>query len=337
MSRILIIGGTRFIGPYVVKELIKLGYEICLFHRGAQETDVCKKVRCFHADRSRILDYAEPLKKFAPHLVLDMIPINEREALETTHVFQGVAERVVGISSQDVYRAYGVLTGIEGGPAEPVPLSEDDPLRKHLFPYRAQLKPDHRLYHYEKIQVEAVYMGNPDLPGTILRLPMVYGPGDYQHRTFPYLKRMDDRRPAIILEKGLAGWRWTKGYVEDMAYAIALVLADGRATGRIYNAGEHDPLTEADWVKAIGSAAGWDGDLITLPNEKLPKYMQSGINTDQQMVVDTNRIREELGYAESIPRDEALRRTITWERMNPPDEIDPSRFDYQTEDSLLES
>src|SRR5207245_1703293 len=27
------------------------------------------------------------------------------------------------------------------------------------------------------------------------RLPCVYGPGDYQHRTFEYLKRMDDGRP----------------------------------------------------------------------------------------------------------------------------------------------
>jgi nucleoside-diphosphate-sugar epimerase len=47
-------------------------------------------------------------------------------------------------------------------------------------------------------------MGTAGLPGTVLRLPTVYGPGDYQHRLFEYLKRMDDGRPAILLGEGVA-------------------------------------------------------------------------------------------------------------------------------------
>ncbi len=46
--------------------------------------------------------------------------------------FRGVARRVVAISSQDVYLAYGRLTGLEPGPAEPVPLTEHSPLRTRL-------------------------------------------------------------------------------------------------------------------------------------------------------------------------------------------------------------
>jgi nucleoside-diphosphate-sugar epimerase len=333
----LIIGGTRFIGPYVARELIKMGHDICLFHRGTMETGLCGKVECIHADRSDILDYAQPLKEFAPDVVLDMIPLGQRDAIDTMRLFQGVAGRLVGISSQDVYRAYGVLTGIEAGPPDLVPLSEDAPLRSTLFPYRAQVAPGHRLYSYDKIPVEEAYMGNPDLPGTILRLPMVYGPGDYQHRTFPYLKRMDDRRPAIILEGKMAGWRWTKGYVEDIARAIVLAATDGRAAGRIYNLGEEESPSEAEWVRAVGGAAGWDGDIIVLPDEKLPEYLKTSINTDQQLVVDTGRIRAELGYTESVSRAEALQRTIAWERLNPPGEIDPKQFDYQAEDALLEN
>jgi hypothetical protein len=46
--------------------------------------------------------------------------------------FKGMTYRVVAISSQDVYLAYGRLTGLEPGPAEPVPLTEHSPLRTRL-------------------------------------------------------------------------------------------------------------------------------------------------------------------------------------------------------------
>lgn len=42
-------------------------------------------------------------------------------------------------------------------------------------------------------------------------------------------------------------------------------------------------------------------------------------------------------YQDVVPRDEALHRTIQWERANPPDETDPTEFDYALEDAVLES
>jgi nucleoside-diphosphate-sugar epimerase len=45
-------------------------------------------------------------------------------------------------------------------------------------------------------------MNQNEFPVTILRLPALYGPGDKRHRLFPYLKRMDDVRPAILVERG---------------------------------------------------------------------------------------------------------------------------------------
>ena len=103
-----------------------------------------------------------------------------------------------------------------------------------------------------------VIMTEAQLPGTVLRLPMVYGPGDYaQRRLLPYLKRMDDGRSAILLGKTMASWRWTKGYVENVAAAIALAVTNENAAGRIYNIGESKTRTEAAWVRAIGRAAGW--------------------------------------------------------------------------------
>ena len=52
-----------------------------------------------------------------------------------------------------------------------------------------------------------------------------------------------------------------------------------------------------------------------------------------QYVVDTSRIRRELGFAEQVPFDEALRRTIEWERANPPEKIDRQQFDYAEDQS----
>src|SRR5207249_1224013 len=112
-----------------------------------------------------------------------------------------------------------------------------------LYPYRKNPPrksddADQWMDDYEKILAERTVKGNPLLPGTVLRLPMVYGPRDDQHRLFPYLKRMDDKRPAILLDEDVAQWRWTRGYVENVAAAIALAVVDERAIGRIYNVGE---------------------------------------------------------------------------------------------------
>jgi hypothetical protein len=51
--------------------------------------------------------------------------------------------------------------------------------------------------------------------------------------------------------------------------------------------------------------------------------------------MDTTRIRHELGYGERVPQDEALRRTIAWEREHPPENVDPADFDYSEEDAIL--
>jgi hypothetical protein len=57
-------------------------------------------------------------------------------------------------------------------------------------------------------------------------------------------------------------------------------------------------------------------------------------NTAQHLVASSERIRTELGYRELLPREEAIRRTIEWERANPP--AQPlAQFDYEAEDAAL--
>lgn len=330
--RVLVIGGTGFVGAPAVRRLEEAGHELLVFHRGGTEHGREGNAEHVHGDRRDLRDFAERFGRFAPDVVLDVIPYSEGDARAVVEAFRGVAGRVVAVSSGDVYRAYGVLVGKEAGPPEPVPLGEDSPLRGEFFPYRGVVE---GMEDYEKILVERVVMGDPALPGTVLRLPMVYGPGDAQRRFFGYLKRMDDGRPAILVEEGFAGLRWTRGYVENVAEAIALAVASKEAAGRVYNVGEADAPTEVEWVRGLGGAAGWEGEMVAAPRDLLPAGAWPPLNTDQHLAYDTGRIREELGYEEPVPREEALRRTVDWERANPPDRIDPAAFDYAAEDAAL--
>ncbi len=334
--RTLVIGGTGFIGAHVLRHLLDEGHEVMVFHRGQTETSLPPAIQHIFGKQDALPAFAAKLRQFSPQVTLNVIPYSERDALTLIETLRDITGRVVALSSQDVYRAYGLFTRLEEGLLEPAPYNEDAPLRSNLYPYRALAKgADELNYHYEKILVEGAVMNEPELPGTILRLPPVYGPGDRQHRLFDYLKRMDDGRRAILLGEAQYEWRWTRGYVEDVAVAIALAVTDERAAGRIYNVGEPEALTEAEWVRAIGDAAGWDGEIVAVPEGMLPAHLAAPYDWRQDLEAETSRIRSELGYEEKVSRDEALRRSVEWERAHLPVEIGARRIDYAAEDLAL--
>ena len=336
--RVLVIGGTGFIGPHVVQLLSEQGHDLAVFNRGQSAADLPASVRRISGERAALPSLRVELARFAPDVVLDMYAMTAADARAVVETLAGIARRAVVISSQDVYRAYGRLRDTEPGPPDPIPLAEDSPLRERLYPYRGETPradDDRERWadDYDKIPVEHVYLGRAELPGTVLRLPAVYGPGDDQHRLYDYLKRMDDRRPAILLDERAAGWRWTRGYVEDVAAAIALAVTDERAAGRVYNVGEPEAYSARDWVRRIAEAAGWDGRIVVAPPDRLPASLRFDLNTAQHLVSDSSRIRRELGYSERILSGGGLARTIAWERANPP--ADPRPFDYAAEDAAL--
>jgi nucleoside-diphosphate-sugar epimerase len=340
--RILILGGTNFIGPHVVSRLHEQGHVVVVFHRGRRESDLLPEVRHIHGDRAGLDQHAADFGSFRPDVVVDMRPMTEHDAEAVVRTFAPIAGRLVAIGSMDVYRAYGVLIGIEPEPIEPTPLTEDSPLRTRFYPYRSDPRRDESdparwMDDYDKIPVERVFMSHREVPGTILRLPMVYGPGDYRHRFHDPVKRMVDRRPVILLDELQARWRTTLGYVENVAGAIALAATDDRAAGRVYNVAEPDMPSHADRIREIGEVAGWKGEVIALPSDRLPPHLRAEGNLRQDLCADSSRIRRELGYAEEVPLAEALRRTIAWETEHPPENVDPAQFDYAAEDEFLSS
>jgi nucleoside-diphosphate-sugar epimerase len=142
------------------------------------------------------------------------------------------------------------------------------------------------------------------VPVTILRLPMVYGPDDPQRRVAGYVERLESSGGTLRLNAAEAAWRCTRGYVEDVAWAIRLATMDERAAGEIFNVGEEEGLTELEWVRAIASAAGWSGQVTS--DVAIPPSLPA--EWGMPLLVDTHRIREVLGYQEPIGREEGLRR-----------------------------
>ena len=287
--QVLVIGGTRFIGAHVVRQLIEAGHSVTVYHRGQHEAELPSSVR-----HVRSAEAVMPIRLFPadllrpePDVVIHMIAMGEADARAAVDFFRGHTRRAVWISSGDVYLAYGRFAGVEPGPIEPGLLRETSPLRDVLYPYRDPSKPADDIANiYDKILVEQIALSDLSLPATVLRLPKVYGPGDNADLATVYAFRNQPR------------WRWTHGYVENVAAAIVLAAADPKAEGRIYNVGEEYTPTIAERLR-------------TLPASSVPPNDAAKFNFAQDIAYDTTRIRAELGYREIVSEEEAIVATVS--------------------------
>ena len=336
--KILLIGGSGFIGQFAAEQLQQSGHLVTVFHRG--KTRAPQGTEEITGDRRFLQDHQPEFRRQKFDVVIDFVLSSGRQAQQLMDTFRGIAGRVVALSSMDVYCAWGVFYKTEQCGLQELPLTEDSDLRTSRVTYPPEaLKRAQAVYgwlddEYDKIPVEQAILSDAKLPGTILRLPMIYGPGDPLHRFHPVLKRIDDGRKQIIFADDVAPLRTPRGYVEDVAAAIALAATLPQSTGRIYNVCEAESFGELDWARKIADAVGWQGEFVVLPHDRTPKHLLWPGNTAQHVVASSERIRKELGYCEVVPREEAIRRTIDWERANSP-ATPLAQFDYAAEDEAL--
>jgi nucleoside-diphosphate-sugar epimerase len=112
-------------------------------------------------------------------------------------------------------------------------------------------------------------------------------------------------------------------------------LSDTTA-GRVYNIAESPSYSELEWGRRVAAITDWHGDFVILPLERMPVHLRSPANFDQHWTADTTRIRSELGFTERVDVDTAIRRTIAWERANPP-AVPLAPIDYDAEDAAIAS
>jgi nucleoside-diphosphate-sugar epimerase len=287
--RVLVIGGTRFIGPHIVRRLVSDDHEVAVFYRGEHESPLPASVRRFRSPLAAmpVTVFPEELRGYEPDVVLHMIAMGAGDAEAAREGFAGVARRIVAASSGDVYRAYGIFKGCDTGEIERMPLSESSPLRSTLYPYRTADTPvDALAYYYDKILMEHELQADPRLPATILRLPKLYGPED------------NGNLATVYGFRNHPDWRWTHGYVENVAAAIALAIVDERAAGQTYNVGE-------EFTPSVAQR------LTYLPPNAAVATINEAANFGQDIVYDTSRIRSELGYREEVPERDAMCRVAT--------------------------
>ena len=337
--RMLVIGGNGFIGTPLVRELLEGGHDVGILHRSGDGSSN-PRAAYIQGDRDRLQECEGEIRRFAPEIIIDMILSSGGQAQQLIALAGSLNARVVAISSMDVYRAWGVLLGTEPGGLEPMPITEDSPVRTARRIYPPELVKIMKSTFtwlnedYDKIAVERAVVRS-GTGASVVRLPMVYGPGDPLHRLHGVLRRIRDGRPAIILPDDYAAWRGPRGYVENAAHAVALASTLERASGRILHVCEEPCLTELEWEKKIAEQTGWRGTFVVLPRDRAPKHLLMPGNASQHVVADSERIRRELGYEERVTTDAAIRRTIAWEQANPPSGASFHQFDYDAEDAAL--
>jgi len=107
--RVLILGGTGFLGPQIAGRLLAFSHEVTVFHRRAADANVHTGVDVIHGDRNRLDQSFDYLRCLRPDVVVDVIAFTQAQAESLVEAFRGYAGRLVVLSSGDVYRANDIL------------------------------------------------------------------------------------------------------------------------------------------------------------------------------------------------------------------------------------
>ncbi len=234
--RILIMGGTRFIGVYLTKILVARGHEVVLFNRGNHPAPV-EGVKQIQGDRKDGNLLKEKLVGESFDAIFDN---NGRELSDTqplVEIFNGKVKHFVYVSSAGVYLKSSQMPHIEGDAVDP------------------------NSRHKGKHHTEA-YLAESGIPWTSIRPVYIYGPQNYNDLEAWFFDRIVRDRPIPIPGNGM--YLTQLGHVEDLATAMANVLNNDRASGKIYNISGDRYVTFNGLALACAEAAGKSPEDIKL-------------------------------------------------------------------------
>ncbi|HEY9851077.1 MAG TPA: NAD-dependent epimerase/dehydratase family protein [Leptolyngbyaceae cyanobacterium] len=231
--RILIMGGTRFIGVYLTKILVEQGHEVVLFNRGKKPAPV-EGIQQIHGDRT---DASQIKEKLASENFDAIFDNNGRELSDTqplADLFKGKVKHFVYMSSAGVYLKTDQLPHVEGDAIDP------------------------KSRHKGKHETEA-YLQEQGLPFTSIRPTYIYGPQNYNDVEAWFFDRIARDRPVPIPGNGLHITQL--GHCKDLAKAMAAVLGNENAIGQIYNISGERYVTFDGLARACATAVGKSADI----------------------------------------------------------------------------
>jgi nucleoside-diphosphate-sugar epimerase len=324
--RALIIGGTGMIGRATAKRLLAAGWDVDLTGRNPAHVPAdLAGARFIAADRHDPNQLAAAMGAGAD-LLVDCICYTATDAALLKPLLPDAGSTVL-ISSKAVYvDAAGNHSNSEVAPDFGGPIGETQPTM-------APGDGDHNTregYGANKVAAERVLLDS-GAPVTVLRPSRVHGPGATRPREWFFVKRVLDRRPAVLLSR-------PTDVVHTTATANIAALIETAAAKpgrRILNSADPDAPNALAISRAIAGHLGhtWH-EVLLADDETLGRHPWQA---QHPVVLDTSAAVA-LGYQPAGDFATTVADEIDWlvSATRPPiDEYFASLFDYAAEDRYL--
>jgi len=321
-KRILILGGTGFIGPHMVRYAAERGHEVSIFTRGRSDAEVPASVEQLVGDRN---DDHTALEGRSWDVVLDNNAQDYRWVRTSTRLLREVADQYVFVSSISAYDLQGFgwenadrllmepAVGIDHALIAPPPGWSDG---------------DDAPYGLMKALSEDIV--REAFPGraTVVRPGLIVGPGDLTDRFTYWPVRLDEG--GEVLAPG------------DPLHAIQIIdqrdltewivrLAEEGTTGDFNGVGPGYRLNMGQMLAEIGTVASMPFELTWIPESFLEAHglrpwsdLPAWIPGDPLMFVSYREAVDAGLTYRSIA--ETTRATLEWDKGRPAEERENRRF-----------
>jgi len=298
--KVLVIGGTRFLGRAIVDDLAARGHDATVMNRGNHPPPSnARSIRCDKSDRDA---FRRTLTGEHWDAVVDTI-LRDDDLEFVVDALEGRIERFLHTGSIGVY-----------APCRRVPARESDPLKDidEEFAFTPKLRQDRVLLraHAER-----------GFPATILRMSNIYGPGDvpldgWGGRRPAFFQMIRDGETVPLPNEGRALLH--PGYVVDLGRAFGDAMERQTTIGQVYNIGGDRALTMRDYVALIAEALEVEPNLeFTTASDILERFpdltgRRGLLFSCEHMCCDIGKAERDLGWRPRVPLDVGLRRNIDW-------------------------
>lgn len=255
MKKILILGGTGYVGRILTENLINEGIHPVLFNRGKRSPGIFPELKHIAGDRL-IKEDIQKIAKENWDTVIDfscMFPVNLDEISE---MLKGICGKYIFISTCSVYPMDDPAFWDEPvkETAKTLPCSEEEKVNPDVL----------STYGQKKAECERILTGKDWLNSIIFRPGLIYGRYDYTDRFYYWLYRSYNNDKILIPEGGYE--MFTATYSEDFAKLIHSAI-DTEHEKKIFNASTHKPVKLVDYVNTASRLLGTNPELISVSGE----------------------------------------------------------------------
>ncbi len=158
------------------------------------------------------------------------------------------------------------------------------------------------------------YANTYGLPTIISNCSNNYGPNQFPEKLLPlFINNIRNNKPLPVYGKGENVRDWL--YVIDHARAIDTIFFSDK-TGETFNIGGFNEWTNIDLIKLLCKIMDKKLDRKSGESEKLITYVTDRAGHDLRYAIDSNKLKNELGWLPSLQFEEGLEITVDWYLAN---------------------